>query len=82
MNDLELVSTEDLITELVNRSTFQGVVINRPDGYRGQWKDGPNNFQVSFNNLDRVEVPRLMAVVSEFIQTDQYVQPDEDYIGD
>ncbi len=66
--DLELATSQELVAELMRRSTFQGLVIRRPEDYKGQWKDGSTDFLLSFNNLDRGEAQRLMAVVSDFIQ--------------
>jgi hypothetical protein len=64
--DLELCATEDLIDELIRRSTFQGVVVHAEGGVRDrEWK-GERVFKVRFNaNLDHDEVQRLLGVVGE-----------------
>lgn len=66
--ELELYSTEELIAELLSRTTFQGLILRRTGDFRGEWQDGPNHFQMSFNNLEREEALRLMVVFPETIQ--------------
>jgi hypothetical protein len=66
--DLELVSTRDLIDELLRRTTFQGVVVYAPDGAKDRHWDGERLFVVRHNaNLDTEEAGRLLDVVSQHI---------------
>ena len=66
---LELYSTQELIDELMRRSTFQGVVVHAAGGVKGRDWDGERLFHVHFNhNLDREEAHRLLSAVSDHMQ--------------
>ncbi|HWE38108.1 MAG TPA: hypothetical protein VG406_16170 [Isosphaeraceae bacterium] len=70
-DDLELYSTQQLIHELMRRSTFLGVVVHADDEARGAWV-GEKTFRIHFNaNLDAEQAGRLLGVVSEFIELDR-----------
>lgn len=63
---LELVSTQELINELVRRTTFLGVIVQSTSEFRGRWNDGERSFRVHYNNnLNDDEARRLLAVVSD-----------------
>ncbi len=66
--DLELFTTEELINELMRRTTFQGVVVHARDGAKSRYWDGERVFRVRINeNLNREETGRLLEVVSQRI---------------
>jgi hypothetical protein len=63
-NDLELFSTQELIDELVRRTTFQGVIIHSRDEAKDQAWSGERIFHVHLNaNLGTEEAGRLLDVV-------------------
>ena len=65
VRELELFATEDLIEELLNRATFQGVVIHSRDAVGNQAEPDQRTFSVRFNrNFETAEVGRLLDVVS------------------
>ena len=64
--ELELYDTQELIDELLRRTTFQGVVVHAEGGVRDRHWEGERTFRVHFNhNLGRGEAQRLLAVVSD-----------------
>ena len=66
--DLELFSTEELIDELLRRTTFQGVIIHARGGAKSRHWSGERVFRVRFNaNLQLEEASRLLDVVSQHI---------------
>jgi hypothetical protein len=70
MNDgqLELFSTQDLINEILRRTTFQGVIIHAVDGAKNRHWTGERVFAVRHNsNFDTEEAGRLLNVVSQYI---------------
>jgi hypothetical protein len=65
---LELYSTEELIRELMRRTTFLGVVIHSEQELRGGTWDGERTFKVHYNhNLDAEQACRLLETVSEYM---------------
>jgi len=65
--DLALYTTDELVSELLNRQTFIGVLVRGEGDWKGRW-DGERNFKVSFNgNLDAQEVRRLLGVVADHL---------------
>lgn len=62
--ELELFPTEELIKELLNRATFQGVIVHSRDEAKSRdWND-ERIFSVRYNdNLSLHEVGRLLDVV-------------------
>ena len=67
-DDLELVSTQDLIEELMRRTTFQGIVVHSQEEARGQDWSGERVFTVRFNaNLEHEAAGRLLGIVSEYM---------------
>ena len=66
--ELELFSTEELIDELMRRTTFQGVIIHARDGAKSRHWSGERVFRVRINqNLAPEEASRLLDVVSQQI---------------
>jgi hypothetical protein len=66
--DLELFNTEELIDELMRRTTFQGVIVHARDGAKNRHWSGERVFRVRINqNLDADEASRLLDVVSQHI---------------
>jgi hypothetical protein len=67
-DDVELLATEDLIKELLRRTTFQGVIVHAHDEAKSRTWDGERVFSVRFNaNLDAEEAGRLLDVVSQHL---------------
>lgn len=67
-DDLELFSTEDLISELVRRQTFLGIVVHAEEEIRRQDWPQERRFRVHFNgNLVHDEAARLLSVVSDHL---------------
>jgi len=68
LGDLELFSTQDLIDELMRRTTFQGVVVYAPDGAKDPHWEGERIFVARHNaSLDVEQAGRLLDVVSQYI---------------
>jgi hypothetical protein len=66
--ELELFSTEELIDELMKRTTFQGVIVHARDGAKSRHWSGERVFRVRINqNLAPDEASRLLDVVSQHI---------------
>ncbi len=66
--ELEFFATQDLINELLRRTTFQGVVIHAVEGAKSRHWCGERRFAVSHNaNLRTEEAGRLLNVISEYI---------------
>ncbi len=62
--DLELYGTEELIEELLRRSTFQGVIIHTADEAKQAEWEGERVFRVRLNaNLAVEEAGRLLDVI-------------------
>ena len=67
-SDLEFFSTEELIDELMRRTTFQGVIVHARDEAKERQWNGERVFRVRLNdNLDPEEAGRLLDVVSRHI---------------
>ena len=65
---LELFATQELIDELMRRTTFQGVVVHAVEGAKNRHWAGERLFAVRHNaNLDIEEAGRLLDVVSQYI---------------
>jgi hypothetical protein len=66
--ELELFATQDLINELLRRTTFQGVIVHAVDGAKNRHWVGERLFAVNYNtNLDTGEAGRLLEVISQYI---------------
>ena len=66
--ELELYPTSELITELLRRTTFQGVILHSNEEARGSDWSGERVFRVLLNaNLSTEEVGRLLDVVSQHL---------------
>lgn len=60
-NDLELYSSQELIKEIMNRHTFQGIIIHTECDCKEQRWDGKRNFSLRWNdNLEREEVSAIL----------------------
>ncbi len=66
--ELAFFSTEELVNELVRRTTFLGVVVHAEKEWKGDdWGD-ERTFKVQFNsNLDTAETSRLLGRVAEYL---------------
>ncbi|WP_165248344.1 hypothetical protein [Paludisphaera soli] len=65
VRELELYATEDLIEELLGRTTFQGVVIHSRDDAGNHPRPDETTYSVRFNrNFQTEEVGRLLDVLS------------------
>ena len=65
---LELFATQELINELLSRTTFQGVIVHAVDGAKSRHWVGERLFGVSHSaNLDTEEAGRLLDVVRQYI---------------
>ena len=70
--NLELFVTQDLINELLRRTTFQGIIIHAVDGAKNRHWDGERVFAVGHNaNFDTEETGRLLDVISRYIATSE-----------
>lgn len=70
--ELELFGTQDLINELLSRTTFQGVIVHAVDGAKHRHWNGERLFAVHHNaNLDTEEAGRLLDVISQDITSRQ-----------
>jgi hypothetical protein len=66
--DLAFFTSHELISELMRRKTFLGVVVHSEHELKAtQWPD-EQNFKVQFNsNLTAEKVSRLFSKLSEYI---------------
>ncbi len=66
--ELELFATQELINELLRRTTFEGVIVHAVDGAKSRHWEGERLFGVCHNaNLGAEEAGRLLNVISEYI---------------
>ena len=66
--ELSFFSTQELIDEIINRSTFQGIIIHTVDNAKSREWEGERVFRLRFNdNLGSEEAGRLLDVVSRHI---------------
>ncbi len=67
-DDLELYSTEELVEEILRRTTFQGVIVHSRDQARNRDWSGVRIFSVRHNdNFDAEQAGRLLGVVSQHL---------------
>lgn len=67
-SELAFYTTQELITELMSRQTFCGVVVHSADDHRRDNWDEDRVFKVHFNkNLDSDRVSRLLDSVAEYM---------------
>jgi len=65
VRELELYATEDLLEEVLRRSSFRGVVIHSRDAVGNHDEPEERTFSVRFNhNFETEDVRRLLDVVS------------------
>ncbi len=66
--NLELCATQELIDELMRRTTFQGVIVYARHGAKSRNWTGERIFSVRLNdNLSTEEAGRLLEVVSQHL---------------
>lgn len=66
--ELAFYSTEELVGELLKRTTFLGVVVHSEDDWKGDSWGEERTFKVQFNsNLDTAEASRLLGRVAEYL---------------
>ncbi len=69
--ELELFSTKQLISELMRRRSFLGVIVHSEEEERGQEWSEVRMFKMHFNkNLDSTSAGRLLQTVAERINLD------------
>jgi len=69
--ELSIFTTQELIDELLRRSTFLGVVVHAEQEQRHAGWRGDKVFKVRFNdNLEAGQVGRLLEVVANHIERD------------
>jgi hypothetical protein len=69
-NDLAFYTTQELISELMQRKTFLGVVIHSSDEHRGREWAGKGLFKLHFDsNLDTDQAARLLERVARYLAT-------------
>jgi hypothetical protein len=67
-SELAFCTTQELVSELVRRSTFLGVVVHSDEEWRGGTWGEERSFKVHFNsNLTTTEARRLLETIAEFI---------------
>jgi hypothetical protein len=67
-SELELYGTQELIDELLRRTTFQGVIVHAADEAKQAEWEGERVFKVRFNaNLATEEAGRLLDVVGQHL---------------
>ncbi len=68
--DLELLTTEQLVKELIHRTTFRGVVIHSKDEARSQsWEDEDVYFKIhTNNNLEISQLVHLLESVADHLK--------------
>ena len=65
MRELEFYATEELLEEVLRRSSFQGVVVHCRDAAGNHAEPEEQTFSVRFNhNFETEDVSRLLEVVS------------------
>ena len=68
-SDLALYTSQELIDELMRRTTFLGVVVHSEQDLKGRDWNGERVFKVNFNaNLDAAQAGRLLDVVAEHME--------------
>lgn len=66
--ELAFYSTEELVNELLKRTTFLGVVVHTEDDWKGNDWGEERTFKVRFNsNLETAEASRLLGRVAEYL---------------
>lgn len=63
-SELTFYTTDELIGELLSRTTFLGVIVHAPQDLKAEWT-AEQLFRVRFNgNLDMPQASRLLDVVA------------------
>jgi hypothetical protein len=67
-SELAFFTTQELIRELMRRTTFLGVVVHSDDDLKDRDWSGERLFRVAFNsNLNVTEARRLLDSVAEYM---------------
>jgi hypothetical protein len=68
-DELSLYTAEELIDELMGRSTFQGIVIRAEDSYKGgPWK-GEQTYKASWtSNLGDARIEQVLEQVAQGVR--------------
>ena len=68
-SDLALYTSQQLIAELLRRTTFLGVIVHSENEMRASsWDVGDRTFKVQFNaNLNTPQASRLLDTVAEYM---------------
>jgi hypothetical protein len=67
--DVSFCTTEQLITELVHRKTFLGVVIRSEKEFREAKWSGERIFRITNSNMTRDEMLHLLRKIVDFIES-------------
>lgn len=68
MEELEFYTTEQLITEIIRRKTFQGVIIHAEGDFKDIPWHGIKNFNVHWNNnLEKKEACEILERMSHVL---------------
>jgi hypothetical protein len=62
-SSLELATSDELMAELLGRSTFRGVVVWQPEAWKGGDGETPTNFRWESRNCDEVRLLRHILEV-------------------
>lgn len=69
MSELAFFTAQELISELMRRKTFCGVVVHAMDEQKQQQWPDERHFKVHYNhNLDSNQASRLLDTVAEYMQ--------------
>jgi len=69
--DLEFFGTDELIEEILSRTTFQGVIVHSRDEAKSPQWTGERIFNVRHNaNLQTEQAGRLLDVVCQYMTTE------------
>ena len=72
-SDLAFYTTNELVEEILRRKTFLGVVIQSEEDYRAPHWGRERIFKVQYNsNLSGDQAARLLDVVAEYVQEEQF----------
>jgi hypothetical protein len=68
-SELAFYTTDELVTELLRRKTFLGVVVHADNDFRNDHWNDEQVFKVRFNsNLDVCQTSRLLDRIGDYLQ--------------
>jgi hypothetical protein len=68
-SDLAFFTTKELVSELMRRKTFLGIVVHSEEELKTEAWTGERIFKVHFNaNLDNEQACRILEAVSEYME--------------